>query len=473
MTPLEVGLILSAAVLCGSVWAPPRFRSVTAGVSAVAVAALGLLAVLLDGPRWEWLLLGVAAAGAAVLLIARRGAAPQRGRASRIVRRTGAVVVTVGCLGLVLAAGAAAWALPRPHFATPAGPYQVGTTTAQWTDPARPEPATVDPDDRRAVVAQAWYPAAISGGRGRAWYLGRTAAEATAVTDGLADTFGVPRFLLNEVGGARGTATVDAPVADGSARYPVVLFSPGLTGVRTQNTVWATELASRGYVVVALDHPYDSAAVVLDGGQVVTTKATASGNDAEDNRRADGWTSIRAADLRFALDELNRSRVPGMPALDGHLDSQRVAVAGHSLGGAAALQAAAQDRRFRAVLDLDGLPRNLGATAVSRPLLALVSGQSSGSQANDAKYATQLGRALQLSGPGSYRITVPGAGHLTFTDAPFFLPPLPSLIGSLGRTRGAEITAGASEAFLDATLNNQGTDQLAETLGQYGTVSSR
>jgi predicted dienelactone hydrolase len=41
----------------------------------------------------------------------------------------------------------------------------------------------------------------------------------------------------------------------------VVLFSPGLAGVRSQNTAWAQELASHGYVVVALDHPYDSAAL--------------------------------------------------------------------------------------------------------------------------------------------------------------------------------------------------------------------
>ena len=45
----------------------------------------------------------------------------------------------------------------------------------------------------------------------------------------------------------------------------MVLFSPGLAGVRSQNTAWAQELASHGYVVVALDHPYDSAALLADG----------------------------------------------------------------------------------------------------------------------------------------------------------------------------------------------------------------
>ncbi len=53
---------------------------------------------------------------------------------------------------------------------------------------------------------------------------------------------------------------------------------------------------------------------------------------------------------------------------------------------------------------------------------------------------------------------VPGTAHLTFTDAPLYLPPLPALVGSCGRTGGIKITADATADFLGATLRGDVTD---------------
>ncbi|PBO19749.1 lipase, partial [Streptomyces albidoflavus] len=50
-----------------------------------------------------------------------------------------------------------------------------------------------------------------------------------------------------------------APV-DGRRGRPVVLYSPGLQISRTLGTATAIELASRGYVVVAVDHTYEAPA---------------------------------------------------------------------------------------------------------------------------------------------------------------------------------------------------------------------
>lgn len=77
---------------------------------------------------------------------------------------------------------------------------------------------------------------------------------------------------------------------------------------------------------------------------------------------------------------------------------------------------------------------------------------------------------LGLSGATAYRLTVPGTAHLAFTDAPLYLPPLPSLVGSLDRTQGPRLTAAASLAFLDATLRDGGGDPAA-ALSAYGTLS--
>ena len=56
--------------------------------------------------------------------------------------------------------------------------------------------------------------------------------------------------------------------------------------MRTQNTAWAQELASNGYVVVAVDHPYDSAAVVLGDGTLLRSRLAATGDEAADDEVA-------------------------------------------------------------------------------------------------------------------------------------------------------------------------------------------
>ena len=158
---------------------------------------------------------------------------------------------------------------------------------AQWTDPARPEPATRAPGDRRTVVAQLWYPARQPPGDAeRAQYLGRTRGEARTVAAGIAGYLGLPAFLLDGAARARTAAFPGAAVAEGDERFPIVVFSPGLGGVRTQNT--AEELASRGYVVAALDHPHDSAAVVLDDGRTIPTRLWADDDPSDDDRQAAG-----------------------------------------------------------------------------------------------------------------------------------------------------------------------------------------
>ncbi|WP_030925441.1 alpha/beta hydrolase family protein [Streptosporangium amethystogenes] len=463
----ELLALASAVMLVLARWLPTGARrpSTLAGAAALGVSAI-VLAVL--GIRWQ--LLPVLAGGAIALAFA----APSllRWRAGRPARQTRwwlALPGSVACLALILAGAAAAWALPLPVFPKPSGAYAVGTTVVQWTDPDRTEIATSRADDKRTVVVQLWYPA--QGGppaAQRAWYLGRTAQEAQLVARGEADYLGLPRFILDEPSRARTSSVPDAPVAGGGSRFPVVLFSPGLGGVRTQNTAWAEELASHGYVVAALDHPYDSAVVTLTDGRTIRTQVAATGDQAEDDRRAAGWTAVRAADLSFVLTQLgrlDRGEIPGL--LIGRLDTRRAAATGHSLGGAAALQAARQDPRFAAVIDLDGFPRDPATRPFHQPVLALTHDVKPGEEPD---YIPRLTRVLQLSTATGYRLTVPGAAHLTFTDAPLFLPPLPALIGSLGRTAGPRITAATTVAFLDATLRGKSGD-LTAALSRYGRLT--
>lgn len=390
-------------------------------------------------------------------------------------RRPGTWLTLTGAV-LLLAGLALHWAFPPARILAPTGPYAVGTTVVEWVDPARPEPATRDPDDSRFVVAQLWYPAEATPASARAWYLGRDAHEAQVVAHGAARSYGLPPVVLDRAAAAREPAGWAAPVASGAQRFPLVLFSPGLQGIRQQNTAWAIELASHGYVVAALDHPYDSAVVVRADGSVVTSTVRSTGNDVEDQRRADGWTAIRAADLSFVLTRLAAGD-PGSGGsaavpLAGRLDLDHVAVTGHSLGGAAALQAATLDRRIRAAIDLDGLPRTVRPGDHHPPVLVLVAGRESGHADNDRRYADAVAATLADSAPPSFRLTVAGAGHLSLTDAALYLPPLPSLFGTAGRTTPIRVTEQASLAFLDTTLRGADPAELPGRLADLGALTA-
>ncbi|RKS07315.1 platelet-activating factor acetylhydrolase isoform II [Nocardiopsis sp. Huas11] len=415
----------------------------------------------------EAVLFGAAVLALALALLLRR--ARRSGRVRRARRGVRAVEWTAAAAALVLAAagGLVVWALPPVDFPEPSGGYAVGTTTVQWTDRDRDETWTEDPDDRRTVVAQLWYPAEPGTGTAGAPYLGRTAAEARVVTDAIADGFGLPGSLLSDAARARTRAAAGAaPVRDG-APLPVVVFSPGLGGVRGQNTAWAQELASHGYVVAALDHPFDSAAVVLDDGTVVRGRLSVPEGSEEEDRLVSEWTSIRADDMRLALTRLQEMDADADGPFADRLDPGRVVAAGHSFGGSAALHAAAGDDRFAAVIDIDGFPHEADGLALPRPLLVLVAGRGTGDAVADARYADAVTAALAAADGPSCALTVEGAAHLSFTDAPLYLPPVPSIVGSDGRTRPLATTADATLAFLDAALRDPAADPRA-ALAPFG-----
>lgn len=467
MSLLEILTLLGAAALVVARWLPPAARPrVTIAAGAVLVLSAIVLSVV--GIRWQMLPVLAGAAFAlpfAVSPLIRR----RTGRPAWRARWWLALPGSVACVGLIATGPSAAWAFPIPVFPEPSGHFAVGTRVIQWTDPNRPETATADPHDRRTVVVQLWYPAQKRPtGAQRAQYLGRTEHEARTVSDALARYAGLPGFLVDGVPRAHTHSVFNAPVADKGGRFPVVLFSPGLGGVRTQNTAWAEELASNGYVVAALDHPYDSAAVFLADGRTINTKIVSTGDDDEDNKRAAQTTGIRAADLSFILTQLGRLDRDGIAGpLTGRLDTGRAAVTGHSLGGGAALQAARQDRRFDAVINLDGYPRDPSLRPYHQPALALTQAITPDT---DPRYIPRLTQVLKLSTATSYRLTIPGAAHLTFMDAPLYLPPVPSMVGSLGRTESPHVVAATTLAFLDTTLRHKPGD-LAAVLSAYGNLS--
>ncbi|MFF7156929.1 hypothetical protein [Streptomyces sp. NPDC008139] len=147
-----------------------------------------------------------------------------------------------------------------------------------------------------------------------------------------------------------------APADRARGPYPVVLYSPGAGDPRSMGTTLYDDLASRGYVVVTLDHTYDAPAVEFPGGRVERMLLPEEFAKVATDPPAltvllRKTVAVRVADTRFLLDAL-----PGAlpPDLRGAADLDRVGTYGKSAGGFTALQAMHDDRRIAAA-DFDGL----------------------------------------------------------------------------------------------------------------------
>ena len=324
---------------------------------------------------------------------------------------------------------------PVLRLPSPTGPFAVGRDTLHLVDRDRTDPWVPEAGARELLVSM-YYPARSGTGR-TAPYL--TADEARL----LLESQHLEGVIAPEDVAATGiTARLGALPERG--RHPLVVLSPGFSLPRTTLTLLAEELASRGYVVAAVDHAYESVGTLFPGDRMLTCVACEAADDMA--TVAEG----RAADLSFVLDRLTGPRPAWRYA--GLIDATRIGMAGHSIGGNATAVTMARDPRVRAGVTMDGTffapvpAEGLGG----RPFMMLGTESLHHPGGEDESWDEGWAR---LDGWRRW-LTVTGSGHFTFID-------LPVLGGQLGMTdpeaplsgeRSGEITRDYVAAFFDAHL---------------------
>jgi len=205
------------------------------------------------------------------------------------------------------------------------------------------------------MMVDIWYPAEPSNAA-PAEYMDAAAYEKAMGADGFQDFFREASETLRQ--GVKTHAFAAAPYARSAKRSPVLIFSPGGGMPREVYAAQFEELASHGYVVAAISHPYDAIETIFpDGSRIAYSDKrwpVTPSVEGEANLNQLEW---HADDIRFVLDELTRAGLAASSALPfaGHLDLSRVGTFGHSFGGIAAAHACQLDRRFKACLNEDGV----------------------------------------------------------------------------------------------------------------------
>ncbi|MBV6701265.1 esterase [Kitasatospora aureofaciens] len=360
----------------------------------------------------------------------------RRGRAvAAVLLAATATLGVVGAPGAVAAPGQGTEQQAQAWLPQPTGPYPVGTTSLQLTDDCRDDPWK--PGQHRKLMISFWYPTARPAtGSDRAPYMVPAAADhfGSAGSVGQGDYGFEPG--RTDWAGIRAHARADAPALPGGKR-PVVLYSAGFGDPRTWGTGLVEDLASRGYVVVTVDHTYDASEVAFPDGDLATSVFPAlmaqPGLDLGAVLRKTLQT--RVDDTRFVLDRLGGLRHDErLPAgLAASLDLDRIGMVGHSGGGSAALQTMHDDPRLKVGVNLDGQlhfpgPDGTGVhlttvaeDGLNRPFLLM------GTQNPDSGgYHQQPGwDALWQHSTGWHAdVTLTGSRHSSYTDAQSLLPQL-------------------------------------------------
>ena len=231
-----------------------------------------------------------------------------------------------------------------------------------------------------------------------------------------------------------------APLASAAARYPVLIFEPGLGNIPAQYTTLLEDLASHGYIVFAITPTYSADVVVFPAGRVA--EATAAGNPQAVSTRL---LAVWSQDVIFVMNQLDRlDTVPGN-LFSGRLDLARLGVFGHSFGGATAAAVCQRDVRCKAGIDIDGyLTGTVVQTGLITPFMVLQSDLGSCSDTGCRSFQHDIQAILRTAPAGArYNLSITGAEHFNFSDYAVYFSPLRvlGLLGSIDGVRGLQYYA--------------------------------
>ena len=278
-----------------------------------------------------------------------------------------------------------------PNLPVPDGPFSIGRTRLQMEN----------------EMVLLWYPAARALTPGG--YVSQQVSAEIQASDGYYEQSAETIRFWAQI---KTHASDDAPIANG--RFPLIIFLPGAGVFAFNYTSLAEQFASRGYLVAIIDYFSPHA-----------PRRSYANDDfaATENDMAHVAVGI--------IHSLRATQKWGQ-----HLDPGRLYIAGHSIGGAAAISAARLEPNIRASVDMDGAPFGQSLEGAVRPVLVL----QSKPLYSDADFAKRGRSREQFEKTGAefrrtwteftaksgtnpvYVLSVLGTGHFSFSDAPFVMP---------------------------------------------------
>lgn len=247
--------------------------------------------------------------------------------------------------------------------------------------------------------------------------------------------------------------TVDFWFPDASAgTFPLVVFSHGAFGFSGSNYSTFVELASHGYVVASISHTYQAFYTIDTQGKLTTVNPNflqkaievssdkGEAHEEENYNTTREWMALRIGDENFVLDRIfTECKVREPEGVFSLIDTDRIGLMGHSLGGATSAQLGRERNDIAAVIVLDGtmLGEEVGfldnrVVLEKRPYPIPILNIYAYDHYTDAKALvgqTYPNFFASQNASIAYETVFHESGHLNFTDLPLFSPILAKLLG--------------------------------------------
>jgi predicted dienelactone hydrolase len=390
-------------------------------------------------------------------------------------------------LSILFSAVIALLSCARMTMPEPSGPHKVGTAVLELRDDTRADARFGAPDSRRRILVRVWYPAAET----------TAPRPVKAVTPlqakALEKYMGMPAAMF---GDQEPTASCENAPMLGGALWPVLIFLHGAYSFENQSFYLLQSLASHGYIVMAVNHPFESLVSEFPDGEVFRVDEAeyracmeVGAGDAEGLRASfeSIMTEIRDAatteEKKRLLCDLSRSRLfagyrelmetrvqdvgailnqlgtlNGTEPFGGRMDTARVGIFGHSLGGAAAVETALRrPERVGAALNLDctQFVWDPEKDISLRVPVFFMSGTHTLIGSKPLSMAGVNAAWLESAAAPAYELVIEGAAHQNFSDLTYV--PFLKMMGRIGPIDGAK--AGAmieayTLAFFDRYLKS-------------------
>jgi len=283
----------------------------------------------------------------------------------------------------------------------------VGNRTLHLKDPTRGR-GTVG--GQRQLMVEVWYPAAPeAAGTARTRVVDFIHHAWVPLVEEVFSLL-LPEEEMANLYRATGSVT-DAPMDTRHGPYPLVLFSHGNGGIRFQNHSLACHLASHGYIFAAPDHTENAAFTALPDRLIIYNPLFMIKSFVD-----------RPQDLVFILDHLLEMNAAGSgDALEGAMDTARIAAAGHSFGGIPVMLLAQLDPRIRAGITLAGPWVSLALFGLEIPMMYMIGRED---RTVGHPYNDWIRDVYEHSPAPKVFLEFPEGGHYTFSDVCGMAPTL-------------------------------------------------